>query len=96
MFQDEFGKMKEKYSQAMKELALKRTSSAISTSDELMLYELVPVERRFDAFGSWEIDKLFGHMKIYLLVTSPSDPKKQAAFPGLWRTTREVKKEASK
>ena len=84
---EEFRENKEKYLTALLKIAAKHTSSAISTSGEQVSYDLVPIERRFDAFGSWEVDKLFGHMKVHLLHPSPNDPKKLQPFPLLWRTT---------
>lgn len=87
----EFDKQKQTYLKAMRMLAIKRTASFISSTGQEKVFDLVPIERKFDEFGSWEIDRLFNHMLIYLVI--PKDEKKldYVYFPKLWRTDENVR-----
>lgn len=79
----EFFQNAEIFKQAIKLITLKRTScSFIKSIDDEKAYELVPVEKKFDKFGSWEIDPLFNHMKIFLIQPN------EIPFPNLWRTDK--------
>jgi hypothetical protein len=66
-----------------KNILFKRTGSFIK-STRGKVYDIVPIERNSDAFGSWEFDPLFGHLKLYFMLTEEID------FPETWRTDSKV------
>lgn len=68
----------------MKKIAQKRTSSFIRSHKNEKVYDVIPVEKKFDKFGSWKIDRLADHMKVYLIRTDLMD------LPQLWRTNENV------
>ena len=43
-----------------------------------MYHELLPVIYKTDIFGKWNIDPLFGHLKIILMMHNKSE------FPNKW------------
>lgn len=43
-------------------------------------FDLIPIEKKFDKFGPWQINPLFSHMKVFLIL--PKEDK----FPNAWRT----------
>lgn len=83
---NEFKKDKETYVKALKALALKLTESFINSNGQERVHDLVPIERRFDEFGSWEIDRFFAQMKVFLILPTGRDGFE--CFPVLWRTDK--------
>ncbi|RNA19062.1 hypothetical protein BpHYR1_049988, partial [Brachionus plicatilis] len=90
--------LKDNFIKALKLIALKRTASFMSSNKNEKIFDLVPIERKFDEFGTWELDRLFGHMKIFIILPR-GDGKDYDCFPLLWRTdakTQFIVKEKSK
>ena len=71
--------MKEIYDKAIKEITLMETKYPIKSGFGEKFYDLVPVISKSDSFGKWELDPLFGHLKIVLIL----DDKRE--FPENWR-----------
>ena len=69
----------------MTKIVLKKTKALISSNGEDKVFEICPVERRIDDFGSWEIDRFFGHMKLFLVSSDLSKP-----LPEQWRCDKDV------
>jgi hypothetical protein len=86
--QEEFNSNKQLYTEAFKSILFKRTSSFMNSTGKQKLVDIVPVEKRFDLFGPWEQDPLFGHFKLYLILAD--NDKDEALFPESWRTDTKV------
>ena len=85
---DEFNNSRRLYEIAIETIVKKYTSSFIKSTGKQTVYDVVPIERRFDEFGAWELDRLFNQMKIFLVLSHNDKDKK--CFPELWRTDAKV------
>ena len=77
--------MKEIYDKAIKEITLMETKYPIKSGFGEKFYDLVPVISKSDSFGKWELDPLFGHMKIVLILEN------KRVFPESWRLSKVFK-----
>jgi hypothetical protein len=77
--------MKEDYDKAIKEITLIETKHPVKTGFGGKFYDLVPVINKSDSFGKWELDPLFGHMKIVLILENKKE------FPESWRLSQVFK-----
>jgi hypothetical protein len=71
--------MKEMYDEAIKEIALIETKNPVTSGFGEKFYDLVPVISKSDSFDKWELDPLFGHLKIVLILENKQE------FPESWR-----------
>jgi len=83
LISDEFKKNAEKFKNALKIIAQKRTSSFIKSVGAVKKFDLIPIEKKFDKFGPWQINPLFSHMKVFLILP------KEEKFPETWRTEKD-------
>ena len=82
--------MKSKYIEAIKKIVLKRTRTFIKSNGKEKTYEIVPIEKHFDKFGPWELDRFFGQMRLFLILPSNSNSNEYDSYPPLWRTDQKV------
>lgn len=68
---------------------LKRTKTFNKSNANDKIYDVVPVEKKYDKFGSWELDRFFGQIKLFL--TIPTNNNEYQNFPPLWRTDEKAK-----
>jgi hypothetical protein len=83
-FLAEFKSNESTFNEALKKIAQKRTSSFIKSVGAVKKFDLIPIEKKFDKFGPWQIDPLFSHMKVYVILSN------EEKFPNIWRTDSEV------
>ena len=83
--------MKNKYLEAIKKIVLKRTRTFIKSNGNEKTYEIVPVEKNFDKFGPWELDRFFEQMRLFLILPSNNSSNEYESYPPLWRTDEKVK-----
>ena len=72
---------------SFKLIAVKKTSSFNQSFEHEKLIDLVPIEKKIDKFGHWELDRLFGHLKLYLVIQNSHYEYED--FPSLWKTDKE-------
>jgi hypothetical protein len=83
--------MRPKYLEAFRLIVQKRTRNFIKANKNEKIYEIVPVEKKYDKFGPWELDRFFGQMKLFLMLKSSKCDNEYDDFPPLWRTSEKVK-----
>ena len=76
---EKYEEMEEIYDKAIKLIALIETKDFVRSCFSTKYYDLVPIICKSDSFGKWELDPLFGHLKIVLIL----DDKRE--FPENWR-----------